>query len=1333
MDIDTKVLFYLLLTTLLLFYKKKKNVETEIRDLLIQESRHSKQISRSLLILKLLIILKTIFVIATFTSNIVLLTMDLDLQSFILYAINSVFIFGLVVSNLKLKFSFDLKTSIEYRDFGCILDGMVSEPLDTVLFEFYVVLTQCYIILFEFGYLNYLVQIIGKIEFSYPPVIPELPPLPNLPELNTKNLIIVGYPVISILNLIISKYIQLWSRLVDRILLNNTEPKRFGLFYTHINELLSIGSELLLDEFDQLYEIHKNNNEYVIELPDQIEEGLGINEQTPLLDIRTEKPKQKSLFAVLLHLNHNLLFYQQLVAIIPLISSICIPIVLAMIINDCANICHFCLFLALLFAHSVCYNYTHYLGRRISIRINTVILKLSFENNLTVDLDLCKNYFAKLFKLWFLPLQFMLISGYMVYLDSKCILFTIILLLRFIVNIGFEHVYEYRKTRNIFYQTQLEHIQRHLLENYIDLVIFQLKPNIDEFVNFKKQSLLSLSFWKNIQYYFNIICSPGSIALLLIYYTMADKLSYNTMVLLYLFKYLSNQSLELNSILSETLQVLEAISCLKFNQETPKDVLIKSNLGIHQPNFVLHIYPNTCFQYHSDEKFTLRYNGKGLTLPKGGLTIICGDAASGKTTFLKALRSKLLCTSGGIYFGQSIIDEPTPMAFCSQKPWLLSSTIRENIIFGEEFETERYYRTLSCCDLISDIQEMPNQDFTLVYETDLNASFVQRICLARAIYSNSNLILLDDSLEAIEKETKKSIFDRAICGFLTHKTRILVTNDVELFEKADLVINITKGIIKPIRKFNVQFAENLDPFVYQKEVSLAYSKTPFFRYLKAAGGPIFPVFFPLLVCITQMSLFICDLFVIVLVDFLPKITDDKRFHLELLLITYFATLSCIFVLQMINHYGGTLGSNRIQTHTFNSLFKNSLQTIAELNIYGYFAIDYSLIDEYLMDNVQKHLSSISSVLIFGIFSYLIFDCLISSIVGVLLLGVLFFVLKYFGLAANVNEKADQLKKSLIKQVTDSELATDIASAFCKTRFVKQKLYQDIDNFNRTLMLETAALCWISLRIDLVFGCMLGVIFSLFQKEEDSFGLQLFMIIVLLFLPSEIKNWLSNYLQMVSNFHEVTKTDYFSSEFNTPKSLPARYQLDAQNVTIVDLGNQIVLSNVNIQIVEGERIGIIVDDEAIDCRSILKNCSIAEGIISLGGVNITELSHSEIFKCTSLIPKEFAVTCPVREFIDPNNEHSEQEIIEILNLLHLQVDHLDTLEAVNDHIMKIHLAKAYLNTHKIIILEKELDNDIETILNEYFSYATIIHLSRYPSATLCKRTFQVKGKTLIQVS
>ncbi|KAI8930139.1 hypothetical protein BC831DRAFT_508589 [Entophlyctis helioformis] len=189
-----------------------------------------------------------------------------------------------------------------------------------------------------------------------------------------------------------------------------------------------------------------------------------------------------------------------------------------------------------------------------------------------------------------------------------------------------------------------------------------------------------------------------------------------------------------------------------------------------------------------------------LKFPHGGLTVICGPTGGGKSSLLMALLGELHAVSGGVHLGQlQLSSGHLPIAFASQQVWLQNATIRENICFGTPFDQARYDATLRACALVKDLQNLDGGDMTEVGEKGVNLSGGQkaRISLARAVYSPSPVVLMDDPLSAVDAPTAKHLFEKCICGpLLAGRTRILVTHAEALCApSADFVVHIAQGSV----------------------------------------------------------------------------------------------------------------------------------------------------------------------------------------------------------------------------------------------------------------------------------------------------------------------------------------------------------------------------------------------------------------------------------------------------------------------------------------------------------------------------------------------------------
>lgn len=135
------------------------------------------------------------------------------------------------------------------------------------------------------------------------------------------------------------------------------------------------------------------------------------------------------------------------------------------------------------------------------------------------------------------------------------------------------------------------------------------------------------------------------------------------------------------------------------------------------------------------------------------------------------------------------------IAYASQEPWIFSGTIRQNILCGLEFNSEHYSKVIKVCALEKDFDLLPQGDVTLVGERGISLSGGQkaRINLARALYIDADIYLLDDPLSAVDTHVGRHLFDQAINSFLKDKIRVLVTHQVQYLKEADLIL-VLKGV-----------------------------------------------------------------------------------------------------------------------------------------------------------------------------------------------------------------------------------------------------------------------------------------------------------------------------------------------------------------------------------------------------------------------------------------------------------------------------------------------------------------------------------------------------------
>ncbi|KAM6496895.1 metal resistance protein YCF1 [Amanita muscaria] len=184
--------------------------------------------------------------------------------------------------------------------------------------------------------------------------------------------------------------------------------------------------------------------------------------------------------------------------------------------------------------------------------------------------------------------------------------------------------------------------------------------------------------------------------------------------------------------------------------------------------------------------------GITLSVRMGEVVGIFGRVGAGKSSLLSAIIGDLVRTEGQIELYGSV-------AYVPQSPWIMTASVRENILFSHEYDEAFYNAVIEACALTQDLALLPQGDHTEVGEKGITLSGGQRarVALARAVYSRSDLILLDDCLSAVDSHVARHVFDNVIGpkGLLASKARILVTNTVSFAKQFDRLVYFRRGIV----------------------------------------------------------------------------------------------------------------------------------------------------------------------------------------------------------------------------------------------------------------------------------------------------------------------------------------------------------------------------------------------------------------------------------------------------------------------------------------------------------------------------------------------------------
>uniref|UniRef100_A0A7S4FWP9 ATP-dependent transporter ycf16 n=1 Tax=Eutreptiella gymnastica TaxID=73025 RepID=A0A7S4FWP9_9EUGL len=192
-----------------------------------------------------------------------------------------------------------------------------------------------------------------------------------------------------------------------------------------------------------------------------------------------------------------------------------------------------------------------------------------------------------------------------------------------------------------------------------------------------------------------------------------------------------------------------------------------------------------------------------LSVQPGELVMIVGKVGSGKTSLLNAILQEGE-VQGQLHVGGTV-------AYVPQQAWIMNAKLQDNVLFGKPYSAA-YDQTIRVCDLRADLKNLPDGDQTEIGEKGINISGgqKQRISLARAVYQDADIYLLDDPLSAVDVHVGRRIFERCINGVLKKKTRILVTNQLQYLSHADRIYLLQDTAVLPVTLDSPEMQEMLE-------------------------------------------------------------------------------------------------------------------------------------------------------------------------------------------------------------------------------------------------------------------------------------------------------------------------------------------------------------------------------------------------------------------------------------------------------------------------------------------------------------------------------------------
>ncbi|KAF5273653.1 hypothetical protein FQR65_LT04653 [Abscondita terminalis] len=713
----------------------------------------------------------------------------------------------------------------------------------------------------------------------------------------------------------------------------------------------------------------------------------------------------------------------------------------------------------------------------------------------------------------------------------------------------------------------------------------------------------------------------------------------------------------------------------------------------------------------------------------GCLTAVIGPVGSGKSSLMQVILQELPLTKGKLNVNGVL-------SYSSQEAWIFSSSVQQNILFGNQMDIERYDKVIKCCALEKDFNLFPHGDKTIVGEKGASLSGGQkaRINLARAIYRDADIYLLDDPLSAVDTHVGKHIFEECIRTVLKDKTVILITHQLQYLKYMDHMIVLEDGCMKiegsptKLQQSGLDIAKFLkeDEVVEQEtkeemkkqivsdkdkhqmiktEESTSSSKSillsTYKKYLQASNSTWRVVLTFLCFLGNQVSVSLSFYFVAYWVK-MEREQSSRNYAKERTMTIYvycIITLATIImgVLRVVTYVNVSMRSSiTLHKDMFNNLIRAPISFFTSNTsgrILNRFAKDLGVID----DNLPTFSITVLRIVFHAIGVFVVI-CTISPwfIIPSIVLCISFHLVRRIYLTTNINVlRVESISRSPIYNHANTSIrGLTTIRAFGVQKILNDEFNRFLDARSSVFYLSTALSRALSFWIEgicFLYVCFITIYFVLnTESNEENIGLAISQMLLLTGQLAWGIKQVTDVENCMISVERVLEYCAIKPEENTRKLKPVDSWPESGQIKFVDVCLKTGAG-------KSSTIGALFQ--------LVKT----EGAITIDDVNIQNIPLNNLRKKISIIPQDPVLfKGSVRNNLDPFNEYADEVLWKALEEVRLKyvIDKLGS--GLDSEISQnganfsvgerqlICLARAIIRNNKILILDEATANvDLQT--------------------------------------